>query len=330
MKNFSFRFLSPCKGLCHSIGITVFALISAFAALESCKKTEAVETSINSSQKPVVYEGDEYDQGLVTEDPEEVEEPDEIEYVTDAAKTKVVSVVSEREAISIMPAADTQCLASVKKYCTLGGNIHVTLSKTDTIVSVTTNNPQIIVEDIWYENGTWTFTPQPTANWTYDQKNMFKKNSVKFTLKNKKGESISFSKKCINGNEEDQLPSSKYPIYGSSRYGAYIEFYLTHTTIPTSTSITPIEDFQPITSSFAANKGVMLFYDAAHTKVATILTDAIEVPATSKSPKKYKFKIVEWNGKCNGRRNTKSVSVTDLTKIPNVAGTAFATSFYEY
>ena len=315
------------KKLMFYFGVCLFVSFLAF----SCTKNALTETQTQSEPKEEFYDGDEYDQGLVVEDPEEADEPEDIDYDGDAAKTKVISVTSTTAAQT--SSKDAACLVAVKDYLApfTGTEIVVAFNQKDTIKSVTTNNPNVFIDDFYQQNGTL-YILSYVSQYHQNISNFFGKKNVKFTLTNNRNQTINFYKKLINSDNTDSYASGGGDLlFGSSRFGAYIEFYKTKAFTGTVPDIRPIETWANITTeTFAPEKGIVLSYNADNTKLAVITTDPVVTAATATKPKKWKFKIVEWNAKCNGRRNTKSVSITDVTKIPSCFGTAFATKFYEY
>ena len=320
------------KKLMFYFGVCLFVSFLAF----SCTKNALTETQTQSEPKEEFYDGDEYDQGLVVEDPEEADEPEDIDYDADASKkTKIIKIVGSRAAPQM--GVDSNCLAAKKDYTVMNGyGLAVYFDRPDTIVSITLNNSDIAIDAIDPINPIYGYGVEllliKNQDYFYGGGNPFRAKNVKFTLKNTKNETFSFYRKLINYDDASPYPNNRgYPVFGSSIFGAYLEFYKVKAFTGTVPDIRPIETWASIIpQTFAPEKGIVLSYNADNTKLAVITTDPVVTAATATKPKKWKFKIVEWNAKCNGRRNTKSVSITDVTKIPSCFGTGFATKFYEH
>lgn len=102
-------------------------------------------------------------------------------------------------------------------------------------------------------------------------------------------------------------------FYGSSIWGRMLERETLG--LPKNPTSAP----QYITNSFVPKKGTVLYFG---NREGTIVSDV-----TKNSSGKWKFKVVEWNAKCTGRKMDKSVLVADITKIISANNKDTATRF---
>lgn len=302
--------------------LSFIALISAFVTFQSCTKNEV--TAWDSSAQ--FFDGDEYDKGLVVEEPEEIEEKiDDTDYQSEEG-AKIVNIAGNT--LSDFFNEDNNCEKQkyrYKEYLSVGigdfwSQIAVELSTSNKIISVTTNKPNLIKVDTIFQSDT--SSNIFNINFKGLNDSSFKTKSVKFTFMLNNGKSLSKSLKCgcVLG-----YPSSVGFGYGLSEFPLYYELRkMGKVYNPSGTRITIPSDYYP-------QIGDCLYFGSNNNNTdqkGIITTVPIFKAATATKPAHYKFKIVQMNASCNNRKTTKSITMTDPTQIKSADGTTLATKYF--
>lgn len=318
------------------IFLSVFALLSAFVTLESCKKSEAVDASNGSSAKSEqFYDGDEYDKGIITEDSEK-ELEDIIDYDKDAV-SKIDSIVTQGDVKYSDLYTDAACADfKYKTYNLMPDNqnwyrysIYLN-NETDSITDVTANQ-NTKIDAVGSVKRIERFLDNRKRWAVYCQTNSaiaIKKANIKFTVTLADGKSKARTVKCVgvisnisenttNGDEDNEY--YEY-AYGTSRYTAMEERRKLN-----KVGIGQSNTRQDITSSYIPQLGDVLFFGEMP---AVIISTPVSVAATRTKQARLKFKIVESNTKCNNKRYLKSVAMTDPTQITSADGITKATKYF--
>lgn len=315
------------------IFLSVFALLSAFATLESCKKTEAVDASSHSPQEQF-FDGDEYDKGLVVEEPEEAEEPEEPDYQSDAV-TKIIraywdndsSVLRTKEHCNTYKYDNSFFVFDDNRF---GVTVSLKLSNKEDIVSVESAKPIIKIEGgnngIYYFFNNSTFQFDSTIlqfNVLTDSISTLKTATSKITLTTRSGKKISKSLKFVRASTQALL-NENYIItgYGNSKWSAYTE----RKTIGKTSKI-DYDAAQTIGNSYVPQIGDAIFFGNS-TRIGVIVTTPTLKAATRTKPASYKFKFVEMNSRCNNRKYTRSFKMTNPLQILSTDGVTYATKYF--
>lgn len=257
------------------IYIGVFAcLIIAFSV--ACKKN----TDVDNSPKLETYDGDEYDKGLVVEEPEEVEEAEETDYDPEAT-TKIDSIVSRTKITAAQDGCTTYKYTGYHRLNS-SSEIDVYLSADDSIPSIATNNVNVtgqIIEVINSRHITITLEAPPAT---------IKERSIQVKLTNSTGKVLKKSIKCV-GSSEDYF-------YGQAGWlVSQLATYQGNDYDITSSYVPQINDI----FKYSQSGGNPMF--------GYVLNTPIEV--TTKGITYIKFKLREMNAKCTGRISTKSMKI---------------------
>lgn len=282
----------------------------------SCTKNNDAQTQGEPKQE--FYDGDEYDQGLVVEEPEGIEEPDPIDYEDEAA-TKIISFQSEGK-IAVDGDSESGCSTfKYKDYLKIGqsdeGNqteIHFTISQPDSIISVSVSKPAITVSEMSITDPTH-FSIMASAI-----SDTFKTASIRFTFMTSTSKFVSKTIKCIGQNAVGD-------IYGTAMWGRRKERIGLGKNQGTDLN----GDAITLNSSYIPEVGDILYYgNNTEKKTGVIVTSPVLKAATRTKGAARKFKIVEWNARCNARKTTKSITMYDPTQIKSADGTTLATKYF--
>ena len=311
--------------------LPVFALLSAFLTLESCKKTEAVDAS--NTPKEQFYDGDEYDRGLVVEEPES-ELEDIVDYDTDAT-VKIDSIKTQGDVRYTDLYTDATCNTfKYDGYSLMSDNesafrfsIYLN-NETDSIIDVTADK-NTKIETL---NGVKKIErfPDNKKRWAVycqtDNAIAITKQNIKFSITLATGKVKTKTVKCIgvtsNISENDGNDDNEYYqyCYGTSKYTAVVERRKLN-----KIGLGRSSQRQDINSSYIPQLGDVLYFGE---KPAIITVAPTLKAATRTKPAAYKFRIVESNARCNNKRYIKSVSMAANAQILSTDGTTLATKFF--
>lgn len=300
--------------------LVVFALCAfcLSVGIQSCKKKESVDTT--NLPKIGVFEGDEYDQGLVVEEPDEPEEEiDDTDYQADVKKPKIDSIVPSSSANiceSFLPYGNSGCTTTTYKYAgryrihqTPGRFnvnykyfIHFSLPVALTGAIITNKADFVAVSDLTMLDSTkYSFLIKDTAS------TILRTKVVKITVTDTQNRTFSKSIKVVGKNGQSD--------YGKSMWGIEEELRLLgrNTTIGAANYIdtTYVPKFGDIVSFISGNDEF---------KMGIIATIPIWKPATRTKVAGNKIKLIEWNARCNFRKTTKSQTVNEKAIPVSVTG----------
>jgi hypothetical protein len=264
-------------------------------------------------------EGDEYDKGLVVEEPEEVED-EEPNYDPEALSISIVS-----PGLTSNENRDPQCSTYpyINRYNTaLGQNadyLNIVSNERINTITGTSNKPSVVKpvafarDDADTTGKTWGFYPSSESNW-------IKTATVKmiFTIN---GKVVSKTLKFIG-------MDSFGNIYGKSKWGVDYNRVLLNKQIAAYNDIGNPNQYPNITSNYVPLLGDILIFGATTEKAGVITTTPIFKAATNTKPSYYKFKIVEWNAKCTGKKSTKSFKMTNPLQIVGADNVTYATKYF--
>lgn len=284
----------------------VFALfIAAFSV--ACKKN----TEVDNSPRVETFDGDEYDKGLVIEEPEDVEEAEVPDYNSEAIKIDSITGYKWSDNMPVNEDCTTEYKYKNNLIVNAGTSNKMTLytSDKDSIISISSNkttlNPLLSTQNILSK------VHQFSLSTTND---LFKIGTVKITITGSSGKTYSKSIKVIGANSNDD-------VYGTSNWGFRDE----RVKIEKSSDVNISDNSIDITSSYTPQRGDVLIFG---NKSGVITTAPTFKAATSTKPSAYKFKAVEMNAKCNNRKTTKSITMTDPTQIKSADGATYATKYF--
>jgi hypothetical protein len=301
------------RGICYFIALVFISFL--LPLLASCNKN----IEADAVQSGVTYEGDEYDQGIVVEEPEEVEPIDEDAYQSEAAGVKILAINWGQENTNTFYAANAindSCSSykyrdryAVSEDGELPGNqgFFVKTSETDSLISITTNNSMI-----QHSN------PMRIRPWVYrvdvstTNALLFTAKSVKFTFTFSSGKIISKSMKLVSYGLNGAY-------YGTSKWLVYNTIFAAGRGVAIGTE-------NNITSSYVPQQYDVLLF--ANGKMGIITNVPVPTAATRTKPAANKFKFAEMNSRCNNRKYTKSFKMTDATQIKSTDGVTFATKYF--
>lgn len=295
-----------------------FALCVSLVFISACKKTETLDAQ--NLPKSEFYDGDEYDKGKIVEEPEEMEEPEELDYTSDASiKIDYVS----GDDYTTNGYNNSQCTTPFKfidrfavaenQYAT-SDIILFRFTDSVTVTNVVTDRTEVTVADFYKDNSAskiWDVQPNQTNP-------SLKTKTVKFTFTLSDGATVSKSIKMIG-------QYANAGVYGTSGWLVVDE----RIKMGKSRNVFDSEGaYQVLTSAYVPQKGDVLKFLPYSRKNAIITTDPVFKAATSTKPAGWKFKIAETNGKCNNRKYTKSMTMSDPTAILSTDGTTVATKYF--
>lgn len=296
--------------------LSVFALISAFTTLESCKKSEAVEASSNSPKTEV------FDDDGTIEEKETEDVPDIVDYDSEAT-TKVISLAPwDGYTNAKVGEADNDTWCSTLKYKNFfktdndgtWSSWELLLSQTDTINSATIDNAGLELVDFERNSPTkYTFVMSALTD-------TFKVANVKFTFTTNKGKLLRKTVKIVG------VKNGGTKIYGLQQYGLTIEGVSSNNLTATGTTID--------TSYIPQNNDVIVFGTSGQRGIVTeVSLVSAAKPATTRAAAKsakYRFRLVQYNAKCKSSRTKKVISKYTSTypsSIISADGSTVATKF---
>jgi hypothetical protein len=274
--------------LLKSFGIALM-LLFVFSIAESCKK-EAIQT-----QQLTEVEADENILLDEWENPDS-ELEDEVVYDPEAS-TKVLEIKSQSGDTATANADLNGCTdyryKGLIRAETGELTLTVKLSQKDTLLTCVSAKPEIIITPN-------SLTRVDSVTYTVDYtafSDSMKTKSVRLNFTTQKGKTIGKSEKFVGFNDGGKA-------YGTSVWGVGLERKRLNQT-------TPYGSFTAIDTSYTPQITDVLSFNSNDKKLAVIVNTPVLAPATNTKPAKWKFKIVEWNGKnCRATRGTKSITVS--------------------
>jgi hypothetical protein len=307
----------------------LFALVATicFTAV-SCDK-EMLDTSSNSIADTEA--ADEYDNGIVVEDPDDIEEPEPIELEDRAAAVRIDSITTSNlyniVSQTVVPPI-TGC-TGVNKYAgyyiirkggrafALTYNIYLSGAGLETVTGISTNRADFVTVSglTKVSANQYSFVIKDDVETT-----TLKARSIKITITDGV-KNYSKSVKFIGGNEQGNFGSAMWGV-ADERKKLGKDYLIVHPSVAIdSTYIPQLGDVIYFTT-----ETVTVTVDD-NIKAGTIITTPVSYAATRTKAARTKFKLAEYNARCNYRRTTKSQSVNIGAKPVSASG-AIATHYY--
>lgn len=289
------------------VGFAIF--IQCLILNSGCNKPQSEYSSDTRRQLTAADNQPPYEENIaetVEEEPEEVAESDPLVYESEAAATKVISVLGAKDTYT-----HGDCDPNLNKYKDyyVGANsfeFELTFNKPDTILKI--ENPTgyytMSISEIQSPTlVTATITSTPTPQ--------YKARNVRWLVTWKNGKTSSFYMKMI--------PSFSGNMYGTSEYGVLYEGYSQRPDVftlgqqPSGWSKTTID------ASWTPHKLDILFFVKDHYGIITNEPVQVNTRINGVVRQVWKFKVRERNAACSYKQTTKTVKWYPALKIPSAS-----------